>query len=329
MVRPRLTLALSLYDRHVPLFDGTAKAGDIDLQVLAVGEANSLRDGGKRHHRMLFDREFDACEVSLSSYIMARSRGLPFIAIPVFPRRLFTHSNIWVRRDGSIREPQDLMGRRVGVITFQTTLSVQAKGDLQSAYGVPWRGIEWHVAAEEPLEFPSLAGLGLKRIPREKKLGELLASGSIDALIAPRPPAPVLRGASEICRLFSDAPEEERLYFHKHGFFPAMHVMALKEETVQEFPWVPASLIRAFREAQEICRSYYADPNWTMHAWMQQLFEQEQDQLGLNLWPLGLEGNRRNLELFLDYLLDQGLVAEKLPLEHLFIDESRDAKREA
>ena len=102
---------------------------------------------------MLIDLEFDACEVSLSSYIIARQKGFPVIAIAVFPRRLFTHSNIWVNNRSGIREPKELVGRKVGVISLQTTLSVQATGDLQAEYGVPWREIEWHVAAQEPIEF--------------------------------------------------------------------------------------------------------------------------------------------------------------------------------
>ena len=104
-------------------FDGTVGIRDIDLEVLAVGESNSLRNGLNRHYRMLAEREFDACEVSLSSYIMAKGQGLPFTATPVFPRRLFSQSHIWVNADGSIRAPKDLIGRKVGLITFQTTLS--------------------------------------------------------------------------------------------------------------------------------------------------------------------------------------------------------------
>src|ERR1700752_4038005 len=167
MIRPKLSMGLSLYDRHIPFFDGTVAVRDVDLQVLAVGEANSLRDGGRRHHRMLIDREFDACEVSLSSYIMARSQGLPLMAIPVFPRRLFSQSHIWVHNDSAIHAPRDLIGRKVGVITFQTTLSVQMKGDLQSEYGVPWREIDWYVAADEPIAFADPGTVVLKRIPRD------------------------------------------------------------------------------------------------------------------------------------------------------------------
>jgi len=216
-------MALSLYDRHIPFFDGTVEVRDVDLQVLAVGEANSLRDGGRRHHRMLIDREFDACEVSLSSYIMAKSQGFPLIAIPVFPRRLFVQSNIWVHDESAIREPMELVGAKVGLITFQTTLSVQAKGDLQTEYGVPWREIDWYVAADEPIAFADPGTVVLKRIPRDKKLGEMLASKSLDAIITPRPPGPTSNTKSKFRRLFQtrNKPNLHRLptTFYKRPTF--------------------------------------------------------------------------------------------------------------
>src|SRR3989442_2094373 len=84
---------------------------------------------------------------------MAKSRGMPFTAIPVFPRRLFSLSQMWVNVDAGIKSPQDLIGKRVGLSTFQTTLSVLAKGDLQSEYNVPWRKINWIVSKEEAVPF--------------------------------------------------------------------------------------------------------------------------------------------------------------------------------
>jgi 4,5-dihydroxyphthalate decarboxylase len=250
--------------------------------------------------------------------MMAKSQGLPFTAIPVFPRRLFSQSHIWVNGDSSIREPKDLIGGKVGVITFQTTLSVQMKGDIQSEYGVPWREIDWYVAAEEPIQFTPPAGVNLRRIPANKKMVQLLEIGEIDALVTPRPPVPTSASAARIRRLFADPREEERRYFLKHGFFPVMHVVALKEDSVRKYPWIPAAVTEAFQRAQEICRSYYADPNWTTLAWTRHLFEEEQELLGRDLWPVGLEGNRDNLELFLDYMVEQGLLSKPLRLEDLF-----------
>jgi 4,5-dihydroxyphthalate decarboxylase len=266
---------------------------------------------------MLIDREFDACEVSLSSYIVARSQGLAFIAIPVFPRRLFSQSHIWIGADSSIRAPKDLIGRKVGVITFQTTLSVQAKGDLQTEYGVPWRDIQWHVAVEEPIEFIAPPGLVLHRIPEGRKLPEMLESHQIEALITPRPPIGS-NGKATFRRLFADSRREEVRYFRAHGFFPAMHVIAFKEDSVARYPWIPAALTAAFSQAQEICQSYYADPNWTILAGTRHLFEEEQKSMAGNLWPIGLAGNRNNLDRFLDYMMDQGLLSKKPRLEELF-----------
>ncbi|MBI2211007.1 MAG: 4,5-dihydroxyphthalate decarboxylase, partial [Deltaproteobacteria bacterium] len=96
MAKPKLTMALSHYDRHIPFFDGTVTADGVELTVLEVGQSSPLRHGVDRHERMLQKGEFDICELSLSSYLMAKSRRMPFTAIPVFPRRLFSLSQMWV-----------------------------------------------------------------------------------------------------------------------------------------------------------------------------------------------------------------------------------------
>ena len=105
MANLSLTMALSHYDRHVPLFDGSVTAEGVDLKVLEVGQSHPLKHGQDRHERMLQKGEFDACELSLSSYLIAKSRGMPFTAIPVFPRRLFSLSQMWVNINAGIRTP--------------------------------------------------------------------------------------------------------------------------------------------------------------------------------------------------------------------------------
>ena len=110
-----ITLALDRYDRHLPFFDGTISLpeGLTELKVFQTGQHGALRDGEHRHERMLRDGEFDAAETSLASYIVARSRGLPFTAIPVFPRRLFSQGQIFVNARAGIETPADLAGRTV------------------------------------------------------------------------------------------------------------------------------------------------------------------------------------------------------------------------
>src|SRR5262249_31734799 len=200
----KLTMALSHYDRHVPFFDGAVQAEGVNLQVLEVGQSKPLKHGRDRHERMLQKHEFDVCELSLSSYLMARSRGIPFTAIPVFRRRLFSLSQIWVNVDAGINAPQDLVGKRVGLSTFQTTLSVLAKGDLQSEYNVPWRKINWIVSKEEAIPFKPQAGVRVELAGAGKKMGPMLEQGEIAALMVPHPPKEALRGSKKIRRLFTD-----------------------------------------------------------------------------------------------------------------------------
>ena len=216
----RLTIALSHYDRHIPFVDGSLQPQGIDLNVMIVGQTSPLRDGANRHERMLQSGEFDICELSLSSYLMSRNRGLPFLAIPVFPRRLFSHSQMWVNTSAGISSPKDLIGKTVGLGSFQTTLSVLAKGDLQSEYGVPWRDIKWVVAHEETVPFKTQDGVSLKFIPRGKKIGKMLKDGEIDALFMPHPPKEALEGCEEIARLFPDPRERGTRLFSQEWFLP-------------------------------------------------------------------------------------------------------------
>lgn len=324
MARLKLTIALSHYDRHIPFFDGTVSPEGIDLTVLEVGETVPLKHGADRHARMLQKGEFDICELSLSSYLMAKSREMPFGAIAVFPRRLFSHSQMWVNVDAGIRAPKDLIGRKVGLNTFQTTLSVLAKGDLQSEFAVPWRDIDWYVARGETVSFTPPQGARVQLIPREKTISEMLEQGQIDALMMPQPPQHALRGSEKIRRLFTDPKEEELKYFRKNGFYPIMHVVGLKEEVLKKNSWVALSLMKAFEKAKEICRRYYNDPNWSYLAWGRHFFEEERRLLGEDPWPQGVKRNRANLERFMEYSLDQGLMARNIPVDELFHETVKD-----
>ena len=319
MANVKLTMALSHYDRHIPFFDGSVVAQGVDLTVLEVGQSHPSRHGQDRHERMLQRGEFDICELSLSSYLMAKSRGMPFTAIPVFPRRLFSHSQMWVNVGAGIRSPKDLIGKKVGLSTFQTTLSVLAKGDLQSEYDVPWRKIQWIVTKEETLPFRPQEGVRIQLVPAGKKIGDMLEQGEIDALMMPHPPQPVVRGSNKVKRLFPNARQEEVRYFRKNGFYPIMHVVALKDEVLRQSPWLPQNIMETFEKAKQTCMHYYDDPNWSRLVWGRNLFEEERVVFGEDPWPYGVKRNRANLKRFMEYSLDQGLMDRKLAVEELFV----------
>ena len=325
MTNLRLSMALSHYDRHIPLFDGSVQAEGVDLQVLEVGQSNPLKHGQDRHERMLQKGEFDICELSLSSYLIAKSRGMPFTAIPVFPRRLFSLSQMWVNTNADINSPQDLIGKKVGLSTFQTTLSVLAKGDLEAEYGVPWRKIDWYISKDEAVPLKPIEGVKMQLVKPGQKMGGMLERGEIDALMVPHPPKEALRGGGAIRRLFTDSKAEEIKYFRKNGYYPIMHLIAFKDEALKKNPGLAASIMTVFDKAKHACMEYYDDPNWSRFVWGRHLFEEERRAFGDDPWPHGVKKNRANLERFIGYSLDQGLMEKKLSVEELFALSTLDA----
>ncbi|MBM3488206.1 MAG: taurine ABC transporter substrate-binding protein [Alphaproteobacteria bacterium] len=312
-----ITMALELYDRHMPFFLGTvAPPPGIHVTALEVGMAPPRRHGIDRHGRML-KGEFDVAEMSLASYIVARERGRAMTAIPVFPRRLFSQNHIFVNTTKGIRTPRDLVGRKVGIWAFQVTMSVLAKGDLKTEYGVPWEEIHWvaHHAEEIPLDLP---GVSLTRAPAGRDIGEMLLAGEIDALIYPHPPPSVLSGDPRIGRLFADAPAECMRHKAKTGWFPIMHLIAMKPEIVERAPHLPKALIAMWEAAKHQALDYYTDPGFAWLAFARNQFEAERSGLGADPWPPGLARNRANLARFLDYCRDQRLIKSAMTVESLF-----------
>src|SRR5687768_6893666 len=105
MNRPRMTLAVNSYDRHGPMIEGAVSDADFEIQVMEVGQSQPGRYGTSRHERFLPGLEFDACELSFSSYLVAVDQGLPVQAIPVFPRRLFSQSQMYRNVNSGIAGP--------------------------------------------------------------------------------------------------------------------------------------------------------------------------------------------------------------------------------
>src|ERR1700730_12679682 len=87
--------------------------------------------------------------MSFSSYGAYKSKGDPFVAIPVFPSRMFRHANIWVNERSGIREPSDLRGKRFGCPEYQLTANVWIRGILDDEYGVAPESVTYVTGGEE------------------------------------------------------------------------------------------------------------------------------------------------------------------------------------
>jgi len=314
-----ITLAIDRYDRLMPFHDGSVEVpAGLDLKVFQIGQETHLRDGANRHVRMLQNGEFDAAEVSLSSYIAACARGLPFTAIPVFPRRLFSLGQVFVRRDSIYSHPRELNGRRIGLQSFQTTLAVLAKGDLESEYDLDLKSVRWMTRKTDTITNATSKHLTIEAMPTGTSMARALEEGMVDAIFYSRTPWNQSHSTGPIRRLFANPQEEERRYFAKHGYWPIMHVIALKKASVAKDPSLPIKLMHAFESAHKISAAYLDDPGASQLAWTKYAREEEARLLGTNLWPLGIAANRSNLERFIDYSFEQGIIDKRISIEDMF-----------
>jgi 4,5-dihydroxyphthalate decarboxylase len=321
MQEESLRIAIDLYDRHLPLFyEGRQPEGVPRLKFLEVGMVPPRRHGVQRHRRMLVEREFDGAEVSLASYLVAREQGMSdMIALPIFPRRLFSQNHIFVSDKANIQSPADLVGKRVAIWAFQVTMSVLAKGDLKRDYGVDWRDIKWVAQNKEEIEKDYGGGLHLERAPDGFDPYAALRDGTVDAYINPHPPEAIMMPGNGISRLFPRWEETTRDYFKNHGYFPIMHVLALKTPLLERYPTLAAELCNLFDTARATARDYYIDANFSMIMHSRNTLEREIQDYASDTWQSGLEPNRKNLEDFIGYCVDQHVLDRPTAVDDAFL----------
>ncbi len=310
-----LSLACGDYEIIRALKEGSVSPDGIELNVL------TSMDSSTRHWRMIRNQEFDICELSGSSYLMARDRGYPLTAIPVFLHRRFRHGFIFVNTDKGIREPRDLDGKRIGVKTFQTTATLYLRGLLAGEYGVDLTSIDWVTELEEDIPFDPPPGYRIMRAEPGSDLAEMLASGDLDAVLHPDIISPILRGDPRVGRLFENYRQEEEAYFRRTSIFPIMHVTAIREDLLNEHPWIASNLARAFEDAKQAAYRRLANPRVVPLAWFMDEWNAQEAFLGPDPWEYGLTpANRKSLEMLLQYSRSSGLTSRLDSIDELFVD---------
>ncbi len=316
----KLSLACADYDRTRALWDGRVSPEGIDLTYLSMVTEEIF-------WRMLQYNDFDIAEMSLSNYITGLSREDDrFTAIPVFPKRLFRHSFIFINKKSGIRVPGDLKAKKVGIPEYSVTAAVWIRGLLQHDYSVTPLDVEWHVGGleeagrQERLVVKVPDDVDIHPIPEGKTLNEMLAGGEIDALIAPRAPTCFLQDHPDVDRLFPDYREAEMAYYKRTKIFPIMHTVVIRREIYDAHPWVAQSLYKAFSQAKNLCYETLNFPSFFAYIlpWTIAEHEATVSLMGEDFWPYGVEANKTTLEAMTQYSYEQGLSVRKVSVEELF-----------
>ena len=321
MAKLPITIACGPYDRVRALRDG---------RVAIDGcEANFLTGGPEElFFRAIKHQEFDVCEISMSSYMMALSRDQTYyLPIPVFLSRVFRHSAFYIRTDRGIKEPKDLVGREVGVPEYQMTAALWARGILEDEYGIPPSAIKWRTGGlhqagrSEKIKLTLPANIDLKPIPVYKSLDCMLRDGELDAVVSARSPRCHDKKLPNIGRLFPEYKEVERAYFAKTGIFPIMHTLGIRRTLVEQYPWLANSLFNAFLEAKNLALEEMRDIDALSVTlpWLNDEIDRTVELMGDDYWPYGVEANRRTLEAMVRYAHRHGVTTRQLSVDELFV----------
>jgi len=318
MSKLSLSVAVGPYDRTRALIDGSVQIDGVEPTCMTLPPEEIF-------FRALRHAEFDICELSLSSFTVKTAQGGgPYVGVPAFVSRMFRHTSIWVRTD-RIKKPEDLKGKRVGLPEYQLTANVWARAVLEEDYGVKPSDIHWIRGGIEDSDRPEKITISvpkdvrLDNAPAGKSISRLLADGEIDGFIAPRPPS-LPRNTPNVGWLFPDPAATASDYFKRTGIFPIMHLVGVRRTLVEQHPWLPGAVFKAFIQAKDKAVDMLADPSASKATlpFLEERVAQARALMGDDFWPYGFEANRKTLEAFLRHHHAQGLSSRLVKPEELF-----------
>ncbi len=312
------------YDRVRAIMDGqvTAEGADVSFNVEDIYALSSYALGP--------EKKYEVTEIGLIPYITKYINDdfRDYTLIPVFILRLFRHRNVFVHADSGVEKPEDLRGKRVGTPGYGMSANTWIRGFLLDEYGIKADDMQWIETTKSSDGGALNTDLGkyyfaddfpLVKGPPDVDESELLLSGECDALITAITPSAFLEGNPKIQQIFPDVRTAEMEYYRKTQIFPIMHVIAILTDVLKENPWLAKAVFEMYSKAKlEAYTNLESLESKVTLPWVTQEFEDTRRLMGKNFWKYGIEANRKELELIMRYVYEQGLVKRRLKFEELF-----------
>jgi 4,5-dihydroxyphthalate decarboxylase len=318
MSKLNLSVAIGDYDRNRPLIDGAVQMDGVDPVFMTLSPEEIF-------FRAFRTSDFDICELSLSSSTVRTADGsFPYVGIPAFLSRCFRHTSIYVRTD-RIRKPEDLKGKRIGLPEYQLTAVVWARALLEDDFGVKPSDVTWirggivEPGRPEKIKLNLPKNVTLENAPEGKTISNMLASGEIDAFMAPRAPA-LPPDTPHVGWLFPDPIAAAKDYYKRTRIFPIMHIVGVRRQLAEKHPWLPAAVLKAFEQSKVKAVAHLSEPSATKVTlpFVEERLMETQALMGENYWSYGVQINRHVLETFFRHHYQLGLSSRLVTPEDLF-----------
>lgn len=306
------------HDHYMPLAVGDVTIPGVDLRLKRVrlGVMVGMLE------RIYVDPELQVGEASFARYIgrVADRDVGPVMALPAFVVRAFRHRGIYVRRGRKLRVA-DLAGKTIGISEWRATGNTWARAVLSDA-GVKTQDCNWILARADDTKKPPPKDELPPNVVFGKdsdNLVDLLATGAIDAFVAPLEPPNFYEPGCPIVRLFDDYEAAERDYFKRTGIFPGHHIVCVKREFYEKHPDLTRAIYRGMDESKRGWDEY-AKIFGQCTPWLLREIERAQELMGQDWRPYGLERNHAMIDALCRELFEQGLVSRRVDPSELFPD---------
>src|SRR6266705_1821632 len=306
---PKLTLGfISAFNERVePLMDGTVQVEGVELLPTYSHPAETF-------WRQLKFGEFEVAEMSMSSFLIAKSQGADMIALPVFPSRRLFQTELSYHVDSGITKPEDLAGKRLGVAEYQQTAALWIRGILEHDFRVSQYKIHWYMERSEEMShggatgFKPPAGISFNRIAPNKSLASSLVNHELDIAHVASPW--VLRdnaldrssrilgsggNLDNVKPLLPDRMTEGARFFKKHGFLPVNHAYIIRGDIYQKHPWVAFNLYTGFVKAKALAREKLLERIPSALFFGPEYAAMTREIIGDDPFPFGIKANKAML----------------------------------
>jgi 4,5-dihydroxyphthalate decarboxylase len=316
-----IRLTCADYARLAPLMIGDVKPEGVAL-TLIHGTGGDWPARAEMLRRAISDAQVDGGEASMAGHLRRIDSGdRRFVALPVFPLRNFTGRDLYVRDDGSIRVPADLIGKRVGMYDWVASGSIWYRHFL-NFIGVPPGKLEWWIGdvdkgwtAQHNAALPD----GVHPVAEGRFLSEMLLAGDLEAIYSPPRPPRYHPKDGPIVRLFPDCRAIERDYFRATGIYPPQHLVVLRREVWERNRWLARSLTDAFIRSNAMFET--AQRNFPyVSPWLDPELEETEALMGADFHQDGYEGNRTTVEAFCRQAFDLGITQRLVTPEEYFAE---------
>jgi 4,5-dihydroxyphthalate decarboxylase len=325
MIAPtKIKLASRAYDGVLPILRGQAKIAGFEFEITETEDVAGMFAG-------MFKGQYDLSEMSLGELIYYTSRDKAgFVAIPVFPSRMFRHGFIYCRKAADIKGPADLSGKKIGFMRWVQTAAIWMRGMLVDEHGVSVRDSQWYVASMhhwddadpgatvEPRDGSVIRMIQNNGKNASERANRALFQGEVDALGVTESQLATLLANGSVKRLFENPRQVEASYFRRTKILPIMHVLAVQKDLANRHPELPEKLFRLFSESKRWAQQWRRAIPSLVEAWPNAYLDEERRIFDGDPWAYGLEANRHVLTKFLSYCQAQGVSARNIAPEELF-----------